>query len=98
MLDITTYAFFKKLTELSCIEEIWLFGSRARGDYRERSDIDLAILCPKATEQEWRQILDCIEEADTLLHIDCVRFDTLTESEKIRDNILKFKKILYKRG
>lgn len=23
--------------------EIWIYGSRARGDYRERSDIDLAL-------------------------------------------------------
>ena len=97
MITLTTYNFFKKLTELSFVEEIWLFGSRARGDHRERSDIDLAIVCPKATDQEWSQILEIIEDADTLLHIDCIRFDALAEGEKIRDAILRFRKIVYKK-
>jgi predicted nucleotidyltransferase len=26
-----------------CIREVWLFGSRARGDHEENSDVDLAL-------------------------------------------------------
>lgn len=33
------------------IEEVWLFGSRAVGDSRPDSDIDLAIITP--TELDW---------------------------------------------
>lgn len=32
------------------VERITLFGSRARGDYRERSDIDLAVYGGKTEE------------------------------------------------
>ncbi len=39
------YQFIEKLKALPFIAEIWLFGSRARGDNGKKSDIDLAILC-----------------------------------------------------
>jgi uncharacterized protein len=35
------------------IAEIWLFGSRARGDHRDDSDIDLAIVI-KGKNPSWR--------------------------------------------
>jgi hypothetical protein len=31
-----------QLAKKNCVEKVILFGSRARGDYKERSDIDLA--------------------------------------------------------
>jgi nucleotidyltransferase substrate binding protein (TIGR01987 family) len=92
-----SYQFLKKIMNLPFIEEIWLFGSRARGDSHERSDLDLSIICPKATDAEWEQVLEIVEGADTLLKVDVVRFDQLKEDEKIKENILRFKKILYQR-
>jgi uncharacterized protein len=92
------YDFINKLKAFPWVEEIWLFGSRARGDHQERSDIDLAILCPTANEKDWGSILQIIDKADTLLKIDCIRFDTLSPDDKFRDNILRFKQILYKKG
>lgn len=89
------YKFITKISKLSFVEEIWLFGSRARSNYEDRSDIDLAILCPTATAIDWQLILDLTEKSDTLLKIDCVRFDALPITNKLRDNILKFRKILY---
>ena len=96
-MNVLDYNFFKKLSSLPFVNEIWLFGSRARGDNQERADIDLAILCPYASEQDWHQILDIIENADTLLKIDCIRFDSLGENDKLRHNILAHKQILYKK-
>lgn len=75
------YKFIEQLKSLPFVDEVWLYGSRARGDNKERSDIDLAIVCPKATDQNWYDLLDVIENADTLLEIDCVRFDKLKDSE-----------------
>lgn len=46
------YQFIEKLTTLPFIDEIWLFGSRARKDNHRRSDIDLAIICPNATDTD----------------------------------------------
>ena len=89
------YLFIEKLNGLPFIESIWLYGSRARGDFQERSDIDLAIVCPKATDEDWQRVLSIIEDADTLLKIDCVRFDTV--GGLLREEILRHKKVLYER-
>ena len=92
---LANYDFLKQLTDCSFIEKIILFGSRARGDNQERSDIDLAIVCPKATDQDWRQVLDITENADTLLKIDCVRFNTLSDISELKKNIIKEGKVIY---
>lgn len=94
MKDICDYKFFEYLTKLSFVEEIWLFGSRARGDNSPRADIDLAIICPKASKKDWLVVLDIIENADTLLKIDCINFGDVKD-QNFKNNILKFKKILY---
>lgn len=97
MQSITSHHFFKQLSKLAFIDAIWLYGSRARGEQNERSDIDLAIICPKANEADWRQVRDIIEAADTLLEIDYVRFDELAEDDPLRENILDDKQVLYSR-
>ncbi len=94
-MELTDYRFMNALAKLAFVEEIWLFGSRARGDHSERSDIDLALLCPKASDQDWSKVLHIIEEADTLLKIDCIRFDSLGAEDLLKKNILQFKKVLY---
>lgn len=50
------------------IEAVKLFGSRARGDYRERSDIDLAVYGGKTV----KFALEVDEETSTLLKYDIV--------------------------
>jgi len=98
MNNLLPYSFLINLTKLPFIEEIWLFGSRARGNNNERADIDIAVLCPNANEDNWLQVLEIIYDADTLLKIDCVRFDTLNDNDKFKQNIINHKKILYKKG
>lgn len=36
-----------RLARYPAVERVWLFGSRARGDKFERSDIDLAVEAPR---------------------------------------------------
>jgi predicted nucleotidyltransferase len=79
------------------VEAIYLFGSRARHDNRKRSDIDIAINCPSASDKDWNQILDIIESADTLLKIDCVRLDQLSDANSLKANILQESKTIYKK-
>lgn len=78
--DIAQYGFWHKLAALPFIKAIYLFGSRARGDARPKSDIDLAVDCPGASFQQWQEVLDIVEDADTLLGIDVVRYDHLGDS------------------
>ncbi|ATG74479.1 DNA polymerase III subunit beta [Zobellella denitrificans] len=91
------YHFLDELTSLPYVEAIYLFGSRARGDHRERSDIDLAVVCPEASAQDWLKVLSIIEQADTLLTIDCVRLDAEPENSPLRAAIERDKKVLYER-
>lgn len=95
-MNLVNYQFLKKLEALNFIEKIYLFGSRARGDHKERSDIDLAIVCPKASEKDWQKAMDIIEDADTLLKIDCLRLDEKT-SPNLKEAILKEGIVLYER-
>lgn len=91
------YQFIEKLKKISGIKRIILYGSRARGDNEERSDIDLAIDCPGISFDEWNAIINIIEQADTLLTIDFVRFDTLSEKNPLRISIERDGLILYQK-
>lgn len=69
-----------------------LFGSRARGDHKERSDIDLAVYgMPQEARAEFR--LDA-EELPTLLKFDIVHI-TPGMNPKFLENIEKDGVILY---
>ena len=63
------------LVRFPSVDRVILFGSRARGDADPRSDIDLAINCPRATAKDWLDILDAVEDAETLLFIDLIRLE-----------------------
>ena len=88
---ITDYQFYHALTHQPFVDQIWLFGSRARGDHQDRADIDIAIQCPIATAADWFTILDIIDGADTLLKIDCLRLDE-------QDSTSALKKAIYREG
>lgn len=96
-MKLTDYQFLQQLSALPFIKAIYLFGSRARGDARERSDIDLALVCPDAIDEEWLQVLAIVEQADTLLTIDCVRFDAEPATSTLRAAIEQDKQVLYER-
>lgn len=92
------YRFMERLKTLSFIEAIYLYGSRARGEQSSRSDIDLAIQCPSASQRDWLRVLEIVEEADTLFEIDCVRLDELHDGDRLKQRILKQRKTLYQKG
>ncbi len=92
---LTNYEFLQKLQSEPCVNQLILFGSRARGDARERSDIDLAIDCPSATGMDWRRLKDVIDDADTLLKIDAVRYDALSEKSQLKHSINEEGVVLY---
>jgi predicted nucleotidyltransferase len=57
------------------VRRVLLFGSRARGDARERSDVDLAVEGPDISERDWLAMLEAAERAETLLRIDLIRLE-----------------------
>lgn len=74
------------------IQRVLLFGSRARGDYRPRSDIDLAI--SGGNVAAFTLAVD--EETDTLLMYDVVNLDGAVQPELLQE-IEKDGKVLYEK-
>lgn len=95
--QIQEYKFFHELCSFPFVERIILYGSRARGDHQERSDIDLAFDCPSATDADWIKIAMSVNDADTLLKIDFVRYDKLSSNSDLKQNIDKEGAVLFSR-
>ena len=70
------------------IYKIILFGSRARGDFKSSSDIDLAIFSKCNASLEVADFTNDIEKLDTLFKFDIVFINPGTD-EKLLDNIDK---------
>lgn len=75
------------------IRKVLLFGSRARGDFKERSDIDLAVSGGDVIAFSFA--VD--EETPTLLMFDVVNLDGNVQQELL-DSIGKESVILYEKG
>lgn len=85
---LKNYSFIEKLKALPFVKAVYLYGSRARGDNHDRSDIDLALSCADVTRSDWRRVRDIIENADTLLGIDCVHLEEIERICKEKDAFL----------
>ena len=74
------------------VDKVLLFGSRARGDFKRTSDIDLAV-----TGGDFlRFALDVEEETSTLLEFDIVDLDRCMQQE-LRDSIEKEGRVIYEK-
>ena len=74
------------------IGRVTLFGSRARGDFRDTSDIDLAVTGGNADAFA----LDLMEEAPTLLGFDIVNLDGAAQDE-LRETIRREGVVIYEK-
>ena len=81
-----------QLAKKNCVEKVILFGSRARGDFRRTSDIDIAVTGGDFA----RFALDVDEETSTLLEYDIVNLDRDMQDE-LRESIEKEGRILYEK-
>ena len=96
-LNIENYEFWNKLKNLGFVEAKYLFGSRATGTHRLKSDIDIALQRPNATPTEWEKVLEIIEGADTLLDVDCIRLDLLKTENPLFVQIMQTAKLIFDR-
>lgn len=69
-----------ELAQKKNITKVILFGSRARGDFKKKSDIDLAVLGENIAEFSF----DVDELTDTLL-----KYDIIDLNSNISDELLK---------
>ena len=82
----------RDLAEKYGLERVVLFGSKARGDYKKTSDIDLAVTGGNIT----LFTLDVEEETSTLLSFDVVNLDGSVQ-EELRKSIEQEGRLLYEK-
>ena len=81
-----------ELAQKRNITKVILFGSRARGDFKKKSDIDLAV----SGGDFPRFALDIEEAADTLLKFDMVNLNGPVQ-EELLDQIWKEGIVVYEK-
>jgi len=79
------------------IEKAVIFGSRAMGNYKKGSDIDLAIFGRQVNFDITSRLSGLLnEELPIPYYTDVINFNTI-ESEELKQHILKKGKVLYKK-
>jgi hypothetical protein len=68
------------------VREVRVFGSRATGQARRASDLDLAIFAPEATPAEWGDLCEALENAPLIYELDLVRPEQ-TASKRLKEKI-----------
>ena len=80
----------------SDVEEVHLFGSRAKGNYKSGSDIDLAIITEAILPKTISIITTEFEESSLPFKVDLVHFPTLKSADFI-DHIKRVGIVFYKK-
>ena len=62
------------------VRAAYLFGSRARGDFKAQSDIDIAIDAPTMTDNHFAQLWNAIDALPIAFPLDCVWLQAMPAS------------------
>ncbi|MFN7520668.1 MAG: DEAD/DEAH box helicase family protein [Lysobacteraceae bacterium] len=92
----TRMALLRAIERHAGIESVWIFGSRARGDFRPESDIDLAVDAPDWTRDDFARFLAELEGVETLYAIDCVWFQSVPDG-LFRSRIERDRRVFWQR-
>lgn len=76
------------LSKYNEIEKAVIFGSRARGDYKKTSDIDIAIFSDNITSTRLNLLRNDLDDLDIIYTIDVVDFYRISK-EELKNNIRK---------
>lgn len=83
-------------TKFPQVEQAILYGSRARGDFHEGSDIDIAIDSPKMTSSEFAKIWNAIDDLPIIYTLDIIHLQSTT-NPSLLSAINRDGKIIYAR-
>ncbi len=87
----TIFSILKKYDEVTTV---YIFGSRAKGNYKPGSDIDLAIMNEPVADKTLLQIKNDFEESSLPYQVDLVYFKAITNPEFIA-HIERVGKVFY---
>ena len=76
------------------IKEVKIYGSRAKGNYRTGSDIDLCIYADELADNELSKIKNELDDLPTLYSIDLCKYATI-ENTELKEHIDRVGKCFY---
>jgi type III restriction enzyme len=76
------------------LDRVWLFGSRARGDFRNESDIDLVVDSPSLDSRDFARLSGDLDELGLMYRVDLVNWNDKLE-DRFRSLIQKDRKIFW---
>ncbi len=68
------------------IERVLIFGSRAKGNARPGSDIDLAVIAPEMSDAEFARLWNAIDDLPLVFKVDLLHWDRLA-NPRLKDKI-----------
>lgn len=82
------------------IERAVIYGSRAKGNYKPGSDIDITLYAGQGLDIDYRELTDLVDEIDELLLPYSVDLSVFTQinNPELREHIERVGKVLYLRG
>lgn len=84
------------LGNIPSIEEVMLYGSRARGDYGRGSDIDICLKGAQITSSDVVSLKTALYESRIPYFFDVCVWNNI-KNENFRNNITRDGKVIYKR-
>lgn len=84
------------LNKYTNISKVVLFGSRAKGNFKSGSDIDLAVMDSDIPEETLIKILNDFKESDLPYFVDLVSFQSLQQNE-LKDHISRVGVLFYQK-
>lgn len=75
------------------VERVILYGPRAKGVHRPGSDIDLVLVAPEMSFDQYLALYTQLEELDIPYFIDLTKYELL--SEEIKEHIARVGKEIY---
>jgi predicted nucleotidyltransferase len=85
------------LSKFPEIDKAVIFGSRAIGNYKKASDIDLAIMGSEITSDILAELCDCLNEEYPIPYFfDLLRYESIS-NENLKKHINDYGKVIYPR-
>lgn len=81
-------SFKKVFSKYLEIDRACIFGSRARGDYKETSDIDIVLYGDNLNHTLNTKIFYDLEDLYLIYKIDLINFNSLKDDDKLKENII----------
>lgn len=78
------------------IEKVMLFGSRAKGNYRPFSDVDITLIGDELTDRDFYDVCEKLDDSDLPYFYDVSIFKKLTDRDFI-NHIKRVGKFIYAR-